>query len=247
MKRTLVRIGETLEQPPNSRFHVDLLSRRDDLGMAARVLAADLDQDLDRGRLSLFYQPQVDESGSIVGLEALLRWKHDLYGFIAPPVTIALAEESHLFGKLDAWITDTACRQLRVLQDQGFTAMIMSINTTAPQLEGAALCANLQRAIAAHGIPPDRLKIEITEKDALSASDATLDHMTAIHALGVKFAMDDFGMGHTSILYLKEYPFDTVKIDGSLVQGLMTNPACGEIIASIVSLGKSLDFTVIAP
>ena len=246
MQRTLKDIFETIEASPQTSARTALLSRHDDIGMAARVLAADLEHDLDRGRLQLFYQPQVDDHGIIVGVEALLRWKHDLYGYIAPPIAVSLAEESHFFEKLDQWIMDTACGKMRELLDLGLTGITMSINTTAAQLEGHGLVANLKRAIAAHRLAPECLKIEITEKDALSASNATFEHLAEIHALGVKLAMDDFGMGHTSILYLKEYIFDTVKIDGSLVTGLLTSPACSEIIASIVTLGRSLSFSVIA-
>lgn len=246
MQRTLKRIGETIEAAPRSRVRTALLSRRDEIGMAARVLASDLEQDLDRGRLTLFYQPQFDDHGAIIGVEALLRWKHVQYGYIAPPVAVSLAEEAHCFEKLDHWILVTACAQMRTLLDRGLTGITMSINTTAGQLEGHQLVPNLRAAIAANRLPPDCLKLEITEQDALAATDTTFSHLAAIRAMGVKLAMDDFGMGHTSILYLKEYIFDTVKIDGSLVTGLMTNPACSEIIASIVTLGRSLGFEIIA-
>jgi lactose/cellobiose-specific phosphotransferase system IIC component len=246
MQRTIHRIGEAIEAAPRSRVRTALLSRRDEIGMAARVLASDLEQDLDRGRLALFYQPQFDDHGAIIGVEALLRWKHVQYGYIAPPVAVSLAEEAHCFEKLDHWILVTACAQMRTLLDRGLTGITMSINTTAGQMEGHQLVPNLQAAIAANRLPPDCLKLEITEQDALAATDTTFSHLAAIRAMGVKLAMDDFGMGHTSILYLKEYIFDTVKIDGSLVTGLMTNPACGEIIASIVTLGRSLGFEIIA-
>ena len=214
--------------------------------MAARALAADLEHDLDRGRLTLFYQPQFNDQGEIIGVEALLRWQHELYGYIDPPIAIALAEESGFFQRLDQWILDRACQQMHTLLAEGITGITLSINTTAPQLEGGAVYAGIQAALARYGIPPESLEIEITEKDALLASHATVERMKEIRALGVRLAMDDFGMGHTSLLYLKEYIFDTVKIDGSLVTGLMSNPVCSEIIGSIVMLGKSLSFSVLA-
>lgn len=246
MHRTLTRIDEAVESAKNHPASANLLSRRDDIGMTARVLAADLEHDIARGRLSIFYQPQVDESGKITGVEALLRWKHDLYGYVQPPTAIALAEEAHFFKKLDAWIMDTSCSQMRVLMNEGFTGITMSINTTAPQLESDALIGNLKTAIRRYSIPPELLKIEITEKDALTATRKTELQMNGIRSLGVQLAMDDFGMGHSSLMYLKEYKFDTVKIDGSLIKELMTNPACGDIISSIITLGKSLSFSVIA-
>ena len=246
MKRTLARIGHAIEDSPKARNRSDLIARHDNVGMAARALAADLKHDLDRDRLMLFYQPQVDDRGEIIGVEALLRWKHEIYGSIPPQVAIALAEESRVFDQLDSWILDTACRKLRALQDLGIGGITMSINTTAPRLEGNAVCENLKAAIATYGIPPEALKIEITEKDALSLSHGTIQRMNEIRALGVKLAMDDFGMGHTSLLYLRECIFDTVKIDGSLVTGMMTNPVCREIISTIVALGRTLSFSVIA-
>jgi EAL domain-containing protein (putative c-di-GMP-specific phosphodiesterase class I) len=246
LKGTLVRIGEAIENSSKSRVRSDLLSRQGNIGMAARALAADLEHDLDRGRLTLFYQPQFNDQGEIIGVEALLRWKHELYGYIAPPIAIALAEESGFFERLDQWVLDHACHQMRTLLAEGITGITMSINTTAPQLEGGAVYAGIQAALAQYGIPPEFLEIEITEKDALLASHATVERMKEIRALGVRLAMDDFGMGHTSLLYLKEYIFDTVKIDGSLVTGLMSNPVCSEIIGSIVTLGKTLSFSVLA-
>ena len=246
MKRTLVSLGRAIEESPRLRNRWDIISRHDDIGMVARALAADLAHDLDRGRLALFYQPQFNDLGEITGIEALLRWRHELYGFIPPPVAIALAEESNLFERMDGWILDAACRQLRVLLDQGLDGIILSFNTTAPRLEGGAVLENLKAAIAAYRLPPAAIKVEITEQDALAATHSAVARMNEIRALGVKLAMDDFGMGATSILYLKECIFDTVKIDGSLVTGLMTNPVCSELIGSIVKLGQTLAFTVIA-
>jgi lactose/cellobiose-specific phosphotransferase system IIC component len=246
MRRTLVRIAQAIADPARANDKRGLVTRHDDLGMAARALAGDLRHDLDRGRLELHYQPQFDDLGKITGLEALLRWKHERYGSIPPPVAIALAEASNQFERLDAWVLDTACRQLRDLQDQGIDGVTVSFNTTAPRLEGGAVCENLKRAIARYRIPPAALKVEITEQDALSATRSAVERMNEVRALGVKLAMDDFGMGATSILYLQECIFDTVKIDGSLVKGLMNNPVCSEIIGSIVRLGHTLSFSVIA-
>ena len=246
MKRTLVRLGKAIEDSPKVCNRWDIISRHDDIGMVARALAADLAHDLDRGRLELFYQPQFNDLGEIIGIEALLRWRHEFYGFIPPPVAIALAEESHLFERLDGWVLDAACRELRTLLDLGLDGITLSFNTTAPRLEGGAVLENLKAAIASYRLPAAAIKVEITEQDALAATHSAVARMNEVRALGVKLAMDDFGMGHTSILYLKECIFDTVKIDGSLVTGMMTNPVCSEIIGSIVKLGQTLAFTVIA-
>jgi lactose/cellobiose-specific phosphotransferase system IIC component len=246
MQRPLALIGMVIEQPAPARVGWGLLERRDDIGMAARALVADLRHDLEHGRLSLAYQPQFDQLGEIIGVEALLRWRHEVHGPIPPPVTVALAEEAQLFERLDGWILDAACRYLRGLLDQGLEDITVSVNTTASRLEGGQVFENLKAAIAAYRVPPELIKVEITEQEALNANRSTVARMNDIRALGVKLAMDDFGMGHTSIVYLKDCHFDVVKIDGSLVTGLLSNPVCSEIITSVVKLGQTLSFSVIA-
>lgn len=245
MIRTVGRLGRALEEEPKKHSAVALLSRHDDIGMMSRVLAADLREAIERGSLSLYYQPQIDADGGVIGVESLLRWRHPEYGFIEPPVIVALAEESGMSARLEQWIMDTALSRIRTMTENGVDGVTMSINASALQLDGD-LSGTLAAALAAHGVPAELVKVEITEKDALAGTQRTIEEMHRVRALGVKLAMDDFGMGHTSVVHLKEYRFDTVKIDGSLVTDLLENPACGEIISSIVRLGESLAFSVIA-
>jgi lactose/cellobiose-specific phosphotransferase system IIC component len=251
-KRSTARMIESLsglktaiEQPEHAAPSL-LMSRKDRIGNISRSLAVDLENDLRGGRLFLVYHPQVSYEGKLHGIEALLRWDHPIGGNVAPSVIIALAEEAHLEEELAAWILDTSCRDLAVLRSEISTDVILSVNASPRQMDGDVLLETLTAAIRKHSITPSLLKIEITEKDALSGTWKTRQQMHAIKELGVKLAMDDFGMGHSSLMYLKEYDFDTIKIDGSLVKDLLSKPTCGEIISSIVNLGKSLNYSVIA-
>lgn len=246
MQDNLEKVYALFRQSEEMGMRSSLLTRHDDIGTISRFLAADLEHDLCNGRLTLFYQPQVEHSGRVFGIEALLRWKHDAYGYIYPPLIIALAEESRLIDKLGSWIVNQACADLKKVHDAGLTEVEVSINISALQLENNGFTESLEAAVYRNGLQPRDVMIEITERLALSGSKKIIDHIKAIKALGIKLAMDDFGMGHSSLLYLKEYDFDTVKLDGSLVREILSNSSCSNIISSIMFLGESLNYTVIA-
>jgi lactose/cellobiose-specific phosphotransferase system IIC component len=223
-----------------------LLARPDNVGSISRILAADLERIVREDRVTLFYQPQVDYEGRTLGAEALLRWKHDSYGFIYPPLVVALAEESGLIDELGLRIFDTACADLSRMNAAGFDDFVLSVNISSVQLANELFIENLARLIERHGVRPESLQIEITEQLAMASGPRSVAQIMAIKKLGVKLAMDDFGMGHSSLMYLKEYDFDTVKLDGSLVKEIMANANCRSIISSIVELGKSLNYSVLA-
>ena len=245
------RMGQNLQKVytlfnEQNRVMSNFTTRYDDVGNIARFLTADLEDDLQNKRISLFYQPQVDYEGNVFGAEALLRWKHNSYGYIYPPLAIALAEESGLMDKLGYWILETACSDLERMNKMGIQEITVSVNVSAVQLESDSFIANLEEIIKKHHVKPGSIQIEITEQLALANNRKTIEQMIAIKNLGVKIAMDDFGMGHSSLMYLKEYDFDTIKLDGSLVHEILTNNNCRNIISSIVLLGKSLNYTVLA-
>lgn len=223
-----------------------MLSIYDDIGNIARVLAVDLEHDLQNNKVTLFYQPQVDYEGNVFGVEALLRWNHNSYGYIYPPLIIALAEESQIIDKLGYWILDTACHDLKKMYGLGLQNISVSVNVSAVQLESDCFIEKLEEIIKKHQVRPQTLKIEITEQLALASGKRIIEQILSIKKLGIKMEMDDFGMGHSSLMYLKEYDFDTIKLDGSLVCEILSNNNCRNIISSIVSLGKSLHYSVIA-
>lgn len=246
IQNNLEKVYSHFRQTEDRGMMSALLVRHDDIGTIARFLAADLEHDILHNRLTLFYQPQMDYSHTVFGIEALLRWKHDTYGYIYPPLIIALAEEARLIDRLGNWIIDTACRDLARLHAEGFSQVEVSVNISAVQLEDERFIQTLAGALDRHSLQPQALMIEITERLALSTSQKLINRILAIKTMGIKLAMDDFGMGHSSLLYLKEYEFDTIKLDGSLVREILTNTSCSNIISSIVQLGESLGYTVIA-
>ncbi|MDD3172337.1 MAG: EAL domain-containing protein [Herbinix sp.] len=223
-----------------------LLTRHDEIGNIARFLTSELEHDLKNDKVKLYYQPQTNYEGKVFGVEALLRWKHDSYGFIYPPLVIALAEEMQYTDILGDWIIDTACMDLEKLNIAGDMDIVMSINISALQLDSDNFVEHLKESIKKYHVKPDRLKIEITEQVALTGGKKIMDRIEEMRGIGIKFAMDDFGMGHSSLMYLKEYEFDTIKLDGSLVRDLLSKNSCRNIISSIVTLGESLNYTVIA-
>ena len=211
-----------------------------------RFLALDLENDLQNDKLRLHYQPQVDHDGRTFGVEALLRWTHENYGPIAPPLAVRLAESTGLIGKLGYWILDRACSDLARVRSAGRTDMVFSINVSPVQLEDEHFARTFMALVDKHAVDPVSIKIEITEESALANSARVIEQLKTLVQHGVRLAMDDFGMGHTSLKYMREYSFDTIKIDGSIVRGVTGDKKCADIIASIVSLGEAMSFSVVA-
>jgi len=246
MKKSLNKIYNMYKQCEKRGMVLSLLSRQDDIGSISRFLTINLEHDLQNGEILLFYQPQVNFEGRVTGVEALLRWKHDSYDYIYPPLVIALADEAQLMDRLGYWILETACRDLKEMHESGLEDIVVSVNVSAAQLENRHFSDNLEAIMKKYDIDPCMLKIEITEQLALTSGTKIIDQIIAMKKLGVRLAMDDFGMGHSSLMYLKEYDFDTIKLDGALVKEIMSKSSCCNIISSIISLGKSLNYSVIA-
>ena len=223
-----------------------LLSRHDSVGSIARSLTADMEFDLAHDAINLHYQPIVDQKGNVVCLEALLRWEHKSFGFIYPPLMIALAEEAKIMNRLGDWILERACRDLDAFRKDGIENLTVCVNVSTAQLEDEGFIESLRRTLDRYQLDPAALEIEITESLALRVNRKIKGLIDAINEMGVKLSMDDFGMGHSSLMYLKEYNFDTVKLDGSLVREVMRNGNCQNIISSIVALGKTMGYRVVA-
>lgn len=246
MKNNLNKVASLFQQGEERGVTYTMLNRYDSVGNVARFLVVNLKEDLQKGNLSLFYQPQVNFRGEVCGLEALLRWEYGSYGYMYPPLVISLAEEAQMLDELGYWILDTACRDLKKMDDHGLAHLTVAVNISAAQIENDMFIDNVKAIINKYQIHPQNLEIEITEQMALGNSERISSRILALKELGVKLAMDDFGMGHSSLMYLKEYQFDTIKLDGSLVREVVSNQNCRNIISSIVSLGNSLHYSVIA-
>ena len=241
--QALGQAAEGTQSSPGGKKCIELPGQT---GQVARALAADLDLAMQANdQLFLVYQPQVDvELRQTVGLEALLRWRHPVYGLIPPHVTVALAEDCDLISGLGMWILHTACSDSLMLKEQGISQPVLSVNMSPLQFNDAFLVEKVKEVLAQTGLEPKRLKIEVTESVALRPDSNRVSMLRKLRKLGVRVAIDDFGMGHTSLRYLRELPVDTVKIDRSLTQE-SADGVNDHIVTSIVSLCKALGIQII--
>ncbi|MCC0658135.1 PTS sugar transporter subunit IIC/EAL domain-containing protein [Clostridioides sp. ES-S-0123-01] len=235
----LVKRCELTGEQPN------ILNHSGKIGSISKMLASDLKFAMKKEDIEIFYQPQVNYDGNIVGAEGLLRWRHSIGGFIYPPLVILLAKEEGFLDELGEYIINKTCVDLKKSESLLINPIKFSVNISPDQLNAPNLPEQIKNIIENNNINPNMLGIEITEQVALSGSQIIIDRINAIHNLGIKLIMDDFGMGHSSLVYLQNNNFDIVKLDGSLVKEILTNKRSSEIIMSIVNLSKNLDFDII--
>jgi diguanylate cyclase (GGDEF)-like protein len=211
-------------------------------------IESDLRHAIERHELALHYQPVVSlVEGRLSGFEALLRWQHPTRGMVPPAEFVPTAEETGLIVPIGQWVLTEACRQM-VAWDREFPDcrdMTMSVNLSARQSMQPGLLADIGRVLRETGIPPGRLKLEISESIVLENPDAVARVLHDLRGLGVKLGLDDFGMGYSALTYLQQFPFDTIKIDRTFVSA-MQEGANSEIIRAIVSLAEDLKMNVTA-
>lgn len=207
-----------------------------------RTLQNDLATALQRGELSLHYQPQARIDGEIFGFEALLRWSHPMRGAVPPSVFVPLAEESSLIIEISEWVLTEACRAA-VSWDRPLT---IAVNLSAVQFQRGDLPNLVQRVLLETGLPPGRLELEITESVLVGDFLRVIGLLRRIKAMGVKIAMDDFGTGYSSLSYLQAFPFDKIKIDRSFIASIGCNEQANAIIRAVIGLCHCLDIPVIA-
>jgi len=201
---------------------------------------------IERNELRLHYQPKADlASGRIVGAEALVRWQHPEQGMVSPADFIPVAEETGLIVRISAWVIDAALRQACALRDAGFAPIRIAVNLSARDFS-PLLPQRVAAALAAHGIGPDWLELEITESMLMHSTDRVIEMMDEISKLGVALALDDFGTGYSSLSYLKRFPIDTLKIDRSFVMNMPRDTNDCAIAGAIVGMAKQLGHKVIA-
>jgi diguanylate cyclase (GGDEF)-like protein len=194
----------------------------------------------------IVFQPQVEnEKNQLVGMEVLLRWRHPERGLIPPLEFIKIAEQSSLINQIGEWVLEATCRQMREWLDKGFKVPRVSINISARHLRSDALVKMLNTIPANYDILPKMLCIEITEHALLEEGDTVKKNMRFIKDAGFSISLDDFGMGHSSLLYLKSWSVDEVKIDRSFVDGLVTSPEDRVIVKAIVALGDALSLQLV--
>ncbi|CAI6079890.1 EAL domain-containing protein [Cohnella sp. JJ-181] len=214
----------------------------------AFVLQHDLRKSIERSELSLFYQPRVDvDTGTVTSVEALLRWRHPSWGMILPSEFIPLAEESGQIVEIENWVLRTACLQCKQWNASGLMPVRIAINFSAQQFWQKDLPDKIKSAIAEAGIRPSELEIEITESTLLRHEEGITAVLEQIRKMGVKISIDDFGVGYSSLNYLRKYPLDTLKIDKSFIQDISSkSPGSIALVSSILTLAESLNMSVIA-
>jgi predicted signal transduction protein with EAL and GGDEF domain len=210
---------------------------------ARRKLELDLRQALARREFQLHFQPQLQlASGTLIGCEALIRWRHPERGLVSPLDFIPLAEEIGLIVPIGEWVVRQACRDAMTWPEH----MSVAVNVSPAQFKSDRLVETIISALAGSGLPARRLEVEITEGVLLQENDRTLQTLHRLRELGVRVSMDDFGTGYSSLSYLRSFPFDKIKIDRSFVKDLTSKPDGEAIIRAIAGLGKSLGMTTVA-
>ncbi len=212
-----------------------------------RALEHDLRGALARDELALAYQPKVDlRSGRVVGVEALLRWQHPVYGMVAPSEFIPVAEESGLIIPIGQWVLDQACAQLRAWRDAGHAGLTVAVNLSARQFLDDEVAARVVGTLARHGVPRGALELELTESTSMHDVGRSITIMNELKAAGVVLSIDDFGTGYSSLAYLKRLPIDKVKIDRAFVSDLEQSTESRAIVRAIVTAVRCLGLDVIA-
>ncbi|MCK4840975.1 MAG: EAL domain-containing protein [Methylococcales bacterium] len=196
--------------------------------------------------LSLYYQPQISDENNVIGVEALLQWKNPELGLVSPRDFIKIANETGLIVKIGQWIVELVCEQIIEWDKEDVVIPYVAINISAKQFYQSDFVSKLVHVLADKKVQPDRIMLEITEDVFLGNLDEALDKMTALRAKGFSFAIDDFGTGYSSLTYLKELPFDQLKIDQSFVQGRPGHPIDTAIVKAIVVMAKSMGLELIA-
>ncbi len=214
---------------------------------ARKALECDLRRALERGELTLEFQPQFEfAAGRIVGAEALARWRHPRLGPVPPAEFIPLAERSGLIVPLGAWVLQEACRQTRFWRDAGLPHLPVAVNLSLAQCRSGDLAESTRRVLLASGLEPCALELEVTESLFLSPGNGHLNDLRRLHMQGVRVSIDDFGTGYSSLGRLRQLPVDQIKIDQSFVAGLGHSADAEAIVCAVIRLGRSLGLRVVA-
>ncbi len=234
------RQGKARAETYESKMYADIRER---INLDAALRAA-----IQGEELTLFYQPIINlHTGSIYGMEALLRWEHPQFGRLLPQHFIPLAEETGLIVQLGAWVLGEACRQLQAWRAaHPEVPLIVAVNISGRQLQGAGMADALRQTLISSGVEPSSVVLEITESVLMQQTDAVLERLQEIKALGVRLAIDDFGTGYSSLSYLQRFPIDILKIAKPFVEEVGQGADRSALARAIVGLGDTLKLETIA-
>lgn len=244
--KTLIRKADIARYEARNKAASDFLFFTEP--MAGRLhekmaMERDLRRALENGEFELYYQPQIQlYDRSVIGMEALIRWRHPEKGMVPPSLFIPVAEQTGMIIPINEWVIRTACRQTKQLLDQ-FPHLSVSVNLSPYEFESRRFVDKLARLLADTGLPPHHLDLEITERMTMDTERA-LDILSKLKALGVTISMDDFGTGYSSLSYLTDLPIDRLKIDRSFVQHIQGKKDV--ILPSIIRLGHNIGVKVLA-
>ena len=211
------------------------------------TLERKLRQAVERNEFELWYQPQYrTHDGHLIGVEALLRWRHPVDGLIPPDRFIPVCEETGLIVPVGKWVFDTALTQARRWREAGFAPLRMSVNVSARQLRDSRIIEELTPLLDRHGVKPGQLEIELTESSVMERPDQAAILLARLKGLGISLAIDDFGTGHSSLAYLKRFPLDRLKIDRSFVADIEDDSNDAAIVSAAISLAHNLGLQVVA-
>jgi len=244
--RNLQKLVAIHKESEETLVPVVLTEMKSAAGTLAKSLVNDLRLAIEEKTVDIKYQPQYNEKGMCTGAEALLRWNHPFFGLLYPPLVVKLAREGGLLWRLEKFVLETAASNIPVLTGKFGKEFKLSVNITVATFYNPELLQHLAYLKKVYGIQDGNLCVEITEEMALGDNSETQDIFREVREMGIKLALDDFSMGHTSLQYLQNNQFDLVKIDGNLVKAMMSNTRSRDIIASIVYLSNSLNFDVVA-
>jgi EAL domain-containing protein (putative c-di-GMP-specific phosphodiesterase class I) len=210
------------------------------------TLMGELRQSVEDDELMLYYQPKLERaSGRVVGVEALVRWRHKEHGIMAPDDFIPLAERTGLINQLTHWVLENALRQATLWQGSGIEVGI-AVNLSTRNLLDPEFPDRIAGLLASHDYPPGRLTLEITETSIMADPELALEILRRIAAMGVRFAIDDFGTGYSSLAYLKRLPVSEIKIDKSFVMEMCESENDAVIVKATIDLGHNLGLQVVA-
>lgn len=210
-------------------------------------LQNDLREALEREQFELYYQPQVNQHAEVVYAEALIRWNHPERGFVSPAEFIPISEESGQIIYIGDWVLKKACETLvRWQQDPLLHHIKLAVNVSAKQFAHRDFVSNVKNALQTSGARPDFLKLELTESVVVKEVEKTIETMNALRDIGVRFSMDDFGTGHSSLSYLKRLPLSQLKIDQSFIRDLTVDSDDATIVKTIIAMSNTLKLEVIA-
>jgi diguanylate cyclase (GGDEF)-like protein/PAS domain S-box-containing protein len=200
-----------------------------------------------RRELELHYQPIMDiRSGTIAGVETLLRWRHPTQGLLMPADFMPISEESGLIVPIGQWVLRTTCEQAREWQLAGMPPLRHAVNVSAVELRAKEFVADVATVIDETGIQPSILELELTETFLMQDSKSTVVVLKSLKDLNIKLALDDFGTGYSSLSHMRRFPIDTLKIDRSFVKDITTDAAGAGVVSAVINMAKSLHMLVVA-